>query len=185
MIFDMDTQNDYMCDSHHPEFVEGSYEIKDNLIEILQYGIRNDILVTGTVNLHAVHDGFGDKLSDTVLVDSELFYNVPNLRHGIDTDLAKDCYQIYFERSAPNIWAVDGSQPDNLMTLIRSENVNRVFIIGVDKENSMIDAINGFLSNGLNVTVVSDAVAGDIVDVLMLEHMNLNFVTTETFLAQG
>lgn len=193
IIFDVDTQKDFMTQGVSSSYIWGQDYIKFNISKILVHAMRNRMLIAGTVNVfeldtfdefdneepHCIIGTDGcEKAPDTIVVDSEFFYTVPCLRHGIEIEVSKECWQVYFEKSEIDIWGELG-QSDNLMTFLRYEHVTDVIIIGVNDNHSIDKAIDGFIKNKFNVTVISDAV---MVDDEFIPFNGVDVMTTEDYL---
>ena len=142
LIFDVDTQNDYLTEDGKL-FFPNSEDIVENINKCLIHALRNEIVVSGTVTHYpailsneSIPCVFGtsgaDKINETILVEPTSFYNVPMTRHGIDLTVAEACWQIYFEKESASIWSHVSGQPDNLMSFLRFEDITDVVVLGVN-----------------------------------------------------
>ena len=164
VIFDVDTQRDFLClDS---KICDEYVSAVTNIENILAEALRNEIVVLGSVfaypevysSKYCVIDTEGqEKINETMMVDTEFYYNVPTTNHGIDLNLSGECWQIVFEKLISDVWDPTLGQPDNLNTFLRTETVNNVIIVGNNVDDGMIETIEGFVDSQYNVTIVTDA----------------------------
>lgn len=162
VIFDIDTQND-LC--KHKNVVDA--EIINNIENILTEALRNDIVILGSVLCHennlygycTVDTDGQEKINETMMVEPEFYYTVANTRNGIDMNVAEECWQIVFERQCPDIWDPLMGQPDNIQSFLRHEDIKTVYIVGNNFNDSVNNAIHGFVARQYDVVVVLDAIS--------------------------
>ena len=174
LIFDQDTQKGLLLDK--------SIFAVPNIERVLISAMRNEVLVASST----YYDEFVEyeKLSETIIVTDELYYNVPITRHGIDMNLADNCYQVNFEKLGNDIWDEEEGQPDNFMTFLRTNEVDTVYIIGNNYEGNVLDTYLGLTKSKYKVVVVEDAVINltdfvrDKLTSFGKTHDNLRIITT-------
>lgn len=180
LIFDMDTQEGIINNDSNTELV--------NIERILIEAMRTDTLISGTVYFDE-HVNY-EKLSDTIVVDDEFIYTIPATRHGIDMNIADNCYQVYFEKLGSDIWDEEIGQPDNLMTFIRTNDVSTVYIIGNAYDGNIIDMYVGSNKSKYNIVIVEDSISNftpTIRDQLVFlngDGDNLRFITTDQLIKE-
>ena len=171
IILDIYTQNDFFNEGS-PLCIENADRVRKNINTVLITGMRNDMVIAGTLLAHSIgqelppqyiphciigDDGY-DKIWDTVVVEDSLFYTVANIKHGMDVNIMDECWQIYFETQGYDIWDDIKGQPDNLGTLLRTEEVKTVYIVGVAINTSVLRAAQGLIDRLYNVVVINDAI---------------------------
>ena len=162
IIFDIDTQWDLI----YKKSKNVDIQIIKNIEDVLINALRNEIVLIGSVivyenNLYgycAVGTVGQEKLNETMMVEPEFYYNVANTRNGIDLNVASECWQIVFEKQGSDIWDPLLGQPDNLQSLLRSEHVDLVYIVGNNFDDSVIYTIEGLIKSKYKVKVIIDAV---------------------------
>ncbi len=148
LIYDLDTQ---------VGIIQEDETLLSNIRTIIRDAMCVGIPVAGETYYN---DGMDtkNKHPQTIVANPASFYNCPITRHGIDLEVANSCHQVYFEKNTLTIWNNIGGQPDNLMTYLRSNYIKTVYIVGTDSvHGSLISTVGGFLENGYNVVVVTDA----------------------------
>lgn len=165
IIFDVDTQND-LCKNKRSINKNVSSKIISNIEHVLITAIRNQIVILGSVISHEnncygyceVNTYGHEKINETMMVEPEFYYNVANTKNGIDLNVAEECWQIVFEKQISDVWDPLLGQPDNLQSFLRHENIDTVYIVGTNFNDSVIHTIHGFIARKYNVRVVSDAI---------------------------
>lgn len=156
-IFDLNSQHDIIPDDK-------------TLIETIQFiiinAIENDINVIGSII-----EG-EPKYKETLCVDETNIYEVPNLGHGIDMNLANDCEQIYF--ITKNYMK---EQSDNINTYLRTNNIDTVTIVGGDYKASFRELVDLLKQSLYHIEVISDAI-----DVKNKYLSGLNVMSAEEFI---
>ena len=170
-IFDVNTQNQIMDDVDE--------KVLNNISSVLTVALKCGSVVTGSILIHP-DGGRDDKMDNTILVDDESFYVCPNLGHGIDIDVASECWQIYFETYKPNVWDKTYGQPDNINTFFRSESIDTVVVVGSNVGNGIIKTIQGLSDTGYKVIVVIDAMT-DISNHSILHDDDVRVMSTKEF----
>lgn len=179
IIFDVDTQVDFLSpegssfvgdenlifDWHdHPK---ESASIVANIEHALIEALRNEVVIIGSVFAYPESYGMSEcvigtdgqeKINATMLVEPEFYYNVASTKHGIDLNVSSQCWQIVFEKMISDIWDPLLGQPDNIHSFLRTEDVDTVYIVGNDHEDSIADTIDGLVQSRYNVKVVFDAI---------------------------
>lgn len=180
IVFDADTQKDFI-DPDSEFCVKYTETQLNNINTVLVSALRKDTIITGS--LYSCKRGFCveesggyEKIPETNIVDSEISYTVANLKHGMDMNLINDSYQILFEKQTDNIWHDVYGQPDNLGTLLRTEDISTIVIVGVNKNYSIVHLIQGLKDRRYNVILVEDAVIGETYDNII---PNVNIMKTE------
>jgi nicotinamidase-related amidase len=161
IIFDVDTQND-MCNKKN----KVSHDIIKNIENVLITALRNEIVIMGSVIAHENNlygyctvNTFGqEKINETMMVEPEFYYNVANTKNGIDLNVAEECWQIIFEKQIVDIWDPLLGQPDNIQSFLRHENVEVVYIVGINFEDNIVTAIEGFINRQYKVIAITDAI---------------------------
>ena len=147
MIFDIDTQEN-VSDDNSNEF--------RNTVNIINKAYYNGIAISGSVfydenEVLIKHD-------DTIISEAGT-YVVPNNRYGVDVSLFDSSDQVYFEKSTIDPWDIRYGQPDNIMTYLRYNKIESVYIIGHNHFGSLIDTVIGFLRYDISVYIVNDAIS--------------------------
>ena len=139
LVFDIDSQNDFLLKSGAQYVGDDALlfngdSIITNIEKIMIESLRNEVLLSGTVVSYdeeiigrCIQDTYGcEKINETMMVDPGLYYTVGNSNHGIDLNVAQECWQVIFEKQHADIWDTQRGQPDNLSTLLRTEDVTDV-----------------------------------------------------------
>jgi len=184
IIFDIDTQNDLCYKKTHimPSII-------NNIEDVLITSMRNDIVIIGSVVSHE-NDLYGyctigtkgqEKINQTMMVEPEFYYNVANTRNGIDMNVAEECWQVVFEKQGSDIWDVVRGQPDNVQSFLRHENIDTVYVVGNNYNDSVIDTILGLLYRQYKVKVIIDAISWNNDDLRSLPQ-GVDILTTKEFI---
>ena len=175
VVFDLDSQKIVL-----DMFSEDLTEIKNNMKTVLTESIASQVKIIGSL-LSSSTDRPYEKLEETKIVSDELFYTVPNLGHGMDLNLAENCYQIYFERYQGEslMRGHKKNQSDNIHTYLRSMWIDTVTLIGVNINSSIIEIVEELLAGQYKVEVVTDA----IVNFEPIRIKGVKFMTTEEYVS--
>ena len=180
LIFDQDTQKGYE--------VVPMDDVVPNIESVLAEAIRNGHYVASTT--YYSPDAITEKLFASIVVDDELYYNVPITRHGMDMNLMQDCYQVNFEKNGDDIWDTVEGQPDNFMTYLRTNNIGEVYLIGNNYKGNILNTYIGLTRAKYNVVLVTDAV-NNLTDFILdkfkeygEKFKNLRFLTTKEVIGE-
>ena len=175
LVFDQDSQKGFLA--------KPIESVLANIEELYRTAFRNEINVASCT--YYLEGEASEKLPETILVDAELYYNVPITRHGIDMNLVADCYHINFEHTNGNIFDTLYGQPDNFMTYLRTEEIDEVYLMGNNYTGAILDTCRGLLKSKFKVAIVRDAINNltEYVEEELLKLStdlgNLRFITTE------
>ncbi len=192
-VLDLDTQKDFLLPTGAMHVDNGNEQIVSNVVTSMQSALTfGSPLISTTISNDRIYrfcvtdtDGF-HKVDNTVFVDPEMYYNCPNLRNGIDMSVAGECWHINFEKGNTDVWDPLYGQSDNLETFLRTEDINTVFIVGVNFESSMELCIEGLLKSKYHVHVITDAIwCEDMREIDKLRDTftpeDVEFITTQEF----
>ncbi len=195
-VLDLDTQKDFLIPTG-AMFIDNDNEtIINNISTAMRSALTfGSPLISSTISNDRIYrfcvtdsEGFS-KIDETVFVEPEMYYNCPNLRNGIDMSVASECWHVNFEKGNTDIWDPLYGQSDNLETFLRTEDINTIFIVGVNFEASMELCIEGLLKSKYHVHVITDAIwCEDMDEIKHLREMfapeDVEFITTKEFVAQ-
>lgn len=176
VFYDVDTQRDFM-DSNGSLYVPNAEQLKPKLKLLTEYAIKNNILILGSVDRHfdddkelnifprhCMNKTDGQKKIPETIYKHNVTYIPSKIaplgryeeHSSNDIQIISKCFtQIIFEKQKTDVFT-----NRNIIKYLDKLRVSEVVVYGVATEYCIKDAVLGFLSRNIKVTIIIDAIKG-------------------------